>query len=137
MRKGISLPVETTVVIVLAVVVLVALLFFFSGTFGTGVDRIKLEQRKVDLCTKYVSQDSECRGTWSKELQDTCKQLEFNHLRACCTGYCPRITTKAECNAISGASCIAVACSQAAVLKTELGNCNDDPGFSFCCIAPS
>ena len=86
-----SLPVETTVIIVLAVIVLVALLFFFSGTFGPGMDRIKLEQQKTDLCTRYVSQDSECKGAASSEgdlnknLQEVCTKLGLSTVPGSCS----------------------------------------------------
>ncbi len=85
MKKGISLPVETTVIIVIAVIVLVALLFFFSGTVNPGIDRIKLESQKATLCSDYVFVDTECENVGKflavkdsktlKELADVGKKL--------------------------------------------------------------
>ncbi len=112
--RGISLPIETTIVLILAAIVLVALLFFFSGTFNPSVERIKLEQQKVNLCTEYVSVDSECsdKGVGkvytvkgSKilvDLADLGKKLGYSKcdtpgataecVQQICTTYCPQPT---------------------------------------------
>lgn len=135
-----SLPVETVIVVVLAIIVLVALLFFFSGTFLPGSDRIKLEQRKVDLCTKYVSQDSECRASPSSDLQDVCKKLDSQNVRVCCSAYCPPIDTSSKCTA-AGGSCLAAVdgkgCDSDAAktlgFKSQIGTCSDDSDRPFCC----
>lgn len=76
MKKGISLPVETTVIIVIAVIVLVALLLFFSGTVNPGIDRIKLESQKATLCSDYVSVDKECENTNKFSAVKDSKTLE-------------------------------------------------------------
>ncbi|MBI2076013.1 MAG: hypothetical protein HYT72_02060 [Candidatus Aenigmarchaeota archaeon] len=139
MKKGISLPVETTVIIVLAVIVLVALLFFFSTSVNPGIDRIKMEGQRADLCTKYVANNKECRGSPSgdvAELNKVCKSLGTPVVRACCATFCPQITTKAECEANNG-NCAGL-CSQSTTgLTVELGRCNDDTAKPYCCIAPS
>ena len=94
MRKGISLPVETVIVIVLAIIVLAALLLFFTGTFTPGSDKIKLEQRKVDLCSNYVAADSECRlpppdTKLKTDLEKVCGDLGLpTNAAACCSTYC-------------------------------------------------
>jgi hypothetical protein len=74
MKKGISLPIETVVVIVLAVAVLLAMLYFF-GLTQPPIDRIKLEQQRIGLCSSYISADSECRSAMPPELQDVCSKL--------------------------------------------------------------
>lgn len=139
MKKGISLPIETTIVIVLAVVVLVALLFFFSTSVNPGIDRIKLEGQRADLCTKYVGNDRECRGVPSgdtSKLGDVCKSLGTSNVRACCATFCPQITKTDECTA-AGGSCLRVACTDKdAVLlgfTGQLGSCNDDKITPICC----
>ena len=129
--RGISLPIETTVVIVLAAIVLVALLLFFSGTFSPGAERIKLEQRKVDLCTKYVAQDSTCRISASADLQDVCKKLDTPNARVCCSAYCPAIETATQCT-VAGGTCDDVECSTT-TNKNEIGKCSDDTVNPHCC----
>lgn len=110
MKKGISLPIETTIVIVLAVIVLVALLFFFSGSVNPGIDRIKLEGQKATLCSDYVSVDKECESA-SKvfsvrgakiltDLGDLGKKLGYSQcttpsataecVKQVCTSFCPQ-----------------------------------------------
>lgn len=143
MKKGISLPIETTVIIVIAVIVLVALLFFFSGAVNPGIDRIKLEQRKADLCSRYVAADSECKSQPSDaklkdELEKTCKDLSLSTVAGvCCSIYCPKaVRTQADCTAAGGV-CQVDACSANTVNTKDLGVCRDAPRNAIhCCGRP-
>lgn len=127
--RGISLPVETTTVVVLAAIVLVALLMFFSGTFVPGSERIKMEQQKVDLCTKFVALNSECKASVPDDLKNVCKKLGAEHVRVCCSAYCPKIETSTQCTA-AGGTCDSASCSGT---FTEIATCTDKPAEPHCC----
>lgn len=143
MQKGISLPIETVIVLVIAAVVLVALLYFFGSTFNPSVDRIRLQQQQVDLCTKYVSQDSECRkaapteNDLKKNLDDTCTKLGLStNPGACCSAFCPKgIRTRAECTA-AGGGCQISPCTANTENTKVLGTCSDAGGEVNCCGKP-
>ena len=144
MRKGMSLPVETVIVLVLAIIVLAALLFFFTGTFTPGADRVRLEQRKVDLCTKYVAADSQCKNPATAEirtgadgLDETCKKLGLSTVAgACCSTYCPNaVRTRAECVA-AGGGCQVSPCTANTVNTKAVGRCDDEATQVNCCKSP-
>lgn len=137
MRKGMSLAIETTVVIALAIIVLVALLLFFAGTFTPATERIKLEQRKVDLCTKYVRDDSECRSPANddikkgeKGLDETCEKLGLSTNPAiCCSGYCSR----KRCEELDGAcQTVAISCDKLPIPTKPLDGACPNAG-EICC----
>ncbi len=93
--RGMSLAVETTVVVVIAIVVLIALMMFFGSTYSPSVDRIRLEQQKIDLCSKYITDDTVCAGAVKSEIKkdfdDMCTKLGVSTVPSvCCATYCPK-----------------------------------------------
>ncbi len=142
MQKGMSLAIETTVVIVIAIIVLVALLMFFSGSWGQGVDQIRLQQQKVELCSKYVSQDTECKGTSlgtaikKDDFDKMCKGLGLpTNPQVCCAAYCPQgVKCELQITAKEQYRCTPTGCTEAGDQKAD-GVC--ETLGTICCKSPA
>lgn len=106
MRKGASLPIETTVILVLAVVVLATLLFMF---FGVAKDPTATnELKRTSACRTYTAQNPKCDAPGSDQdaltkIGDACKGLggypkctggaaDLACILQCCRTFCPGST---------------------------------------------
>ncbi len=58
--KGVSIALETIIYIILAVMVLTVLLFFFTSQASPAQNRVELENKRAQLCGKYIQYDNRC-----------------------------------------------------------------------------